>query len=131
MYGVFTFRSVKSFALSIPASVSGVMLVQWPPLAWTTVPWGAPVEAVGEPLPGEPERMAHPATTAMSATPRPDASRAHRRFGVPPTFPARARPTPPRCAAEPAERGRVPVAWLCLCLPDMTIVSFERVKSAG
>src|SRR5664279_2763184 len=108
MYGVFRFRSVKSFAPSIPASVSGVMLVQWPPFAWTTVPW-IPLDAVGEGAPDGPERMAQPATTAMSATPRPDARTAQRRLELAPVLPVRVGPGLAPCPAEPLVRGPVPV----------------------
>src|SRR5487761_2043465 len=116
MYGVFTFRSVKSLCPSIVASESGVMFVQWPPFAWTTVPPGPPVR-------GWPERRAHPPMTAMSATASPDPSRAHLRGDA---DPAVRRPVVPGRPAAPALRDVFIVGWLLLRLLDIAMELLRR-----
>src|SRR5450759_2701683 len=127
MYGVFTFRSVKSFLPSIVASVSGVMFVQWPPFAWTTVPVGPP-DAVEPPVPAWPERRAHPPMTAMSATTSPDPSSTHRRGDPDAAVP---RPVVPGRPAEPAFRDGFTLGWLLLRLLDIAIVSACRMDAGS
>src|ERR1700690_590910 len=115
MYGVFTFRSVKSLVPSIAASLSGVMLVQRPPRAWTTVPSEPPATAA--PLePVLPERKAHPATTAISATASPDPSRSQR---GPLRGAAAFLVLPAGRPAEPVVRDVFALAWLPLFLLDI------------
>src|SRR5450759_947880 len=122
MYGVFTFRSVKSLAGSVEASVSGVMFVQRPPFAWTTVPSERP--EAGVPVPGWLERRAHPAMTAMSATTSPDPSSTNRCVDA---DPAGRPPAVPGRAAETAFRGVFAVARLLLRLLNIVMVSFDRM----
>src|SRR5450759_1153604 len=125
MYGVFTLRSVKSFFASIEASVSGVMFVQWPPFAWTAVPCGPP-DVAAPPVPGCPERMAQPATTAMSATASADPSSTHGRV-VP--DPAELRFAVPDRPVEPPARGAIAVAWRRLRLLAIVMISLEGMGS--